>query len=949
MAVNANFERINGGKPADNGLNQDQLAQVQSQAQIIPPATTTSFIPAATGSATFAVINGTTTSRATITSATTTTILGQPTAAASAAPTITAPATFVKRADIDNSNLTVIFDTSLNVLSINQLDVSSPWYWLPTALTWVVSIFFYIMLFRLVNVYNVYRQEYFNSTDFQHSFQQKTLLITELPDNLRSDAALSKFLSSRPDLPAPSQSIVNRNIPHLGKLIAEHEKVTRQLESVLAKYLKDPTKIPAKRPTLNIGNDPIRGLTGTVDAIRFLGDTLNDLEEKIYFYRAQPDSEHAVNSSGFASYDNVIDAHEAAQGFSISSVFGKKSSRNANALNVKLSPKFDDIIWENIGINQAERFTRRMFGLGMTVGISVGWILLAGLISSLSNLSSLFAGNKPTLDWLAANPKAKAFLQSYLAPILLAVLNYLLPIVLRLTTVWQGAKSHAGVERSVLYKLFTFYMIQIFLFAAVSALITAFKQQVPDGVSITDELKLQITGAITGLAGNSNFYIALLASYYAGYGIEIIQGIPLVLNFIKRKFYRLTPRDNFELNKPPVFDFTRIYGTLLIAFTIALTFAIVAPIILPFTALFFGLVFVVMKYQLMYVYAVKNESHGSYFLKVFNLLIFAAGFFQFLTLTVIFAANKAKSTNANSSAVRQWMIIAPLPFLSLALWIISRIWLLPKATYCTSSLTVASLRPSSTQSSYDETATETSTIATTLEDKVLNPALVKPLMKVWVPKESAHLLANLHTPRYANIEEYEIAHPEVALGSNAAAKHRKAWIKGLPSLAGKKKELAQLKATAAAGGLKKRADGDDDEDNGERSSSESIALGERNGGHYKSTEFLVNSGGEASGEDLLPPEEMEALRLQMHHEEQRGKGYHAGGSSHQGGNVLGRLFRQQDPQQQQQPGRPPRSRSVGRSASASATQQAPPARRPSGDRGHEGGRPTPPVRQGSRR
>ncbi|KAI9335094.1 hypothetical protein BDR26DRAFT_805084, partial [Obelidium mucronatum] len=672
-------------------------------------------------------------------------------------PTIAARAS--RRSDIDNSNLTVIFDTSLNVLSINQLDVTSPWYWLPTALTWVVSIFFYIMLFRLYNVYNVYRQEFFNSTEFQHSFQQKTLLITELPESLRSDASLHKFMSSRPDLPSPTQAVVNRNVPHLTKLVAEHEKVTREMEGVLAKYLANPDKIPSKRPTLNIGNDPIRGLTGTVDAIKFLGDNLKELEEKIYFYRAQPDSEHSVNSSGFVSYDNVVDAHEAAQGFSINSVFSKKSSRNANALNVKLSPKFDDIIWDNIGINQAERFTRRMFGLGLTIGISIGWVLLAGLISSLSNLSNIFAGNQATLDWLAQNPKAKAFLQSYLAPILLAVLNYLLPIVLRMATVWQGAKSHAGVERSVLYKLFTFYMIQIFLFAAVSALITAYKQRVPDGVSITDELKLQITGAITGLASNSNFYIALLASYYAGYGIEIIQGIPLVVNFIKRKFFRLTPRDNFELNKPPVFDFTRIYGTLMIAFTIALTFSIVAPIILPFTALFFGLVFVVMKYQLMYVYAVKNESYGSYFIKIFNLLIFSAGFFQFLTLTVIFAANKAKNSDpTGTTTLRQWMIIAPLPFITIALWVGCRIWLLPKATFCTSTLqSAANLRPAnSTATSYNEnsTATETSTIASTLEDKVLNPALAKPLMKVWVAAKSAHLLANLYTPQYANIEDY---------------------------------------------------------------------------------------------------------------------------------------------------------------------------------------------------
>ncbi|ORY50056.1 DUF221-domain-containing protein [Rhizoclosmatium globosum] len=772
MAVNANFERIT-GQQADIGFNNTELVAVKSAAAAVPVVnkTTTAFVPTATA----IVVNGTVigvasvsvtavdvatvTATATAIGAVSNTVTGS-----AGAPTITALSTSsfgLLRArdsnskDIDNSNLTVIFASSLNTLSINQLDVSSPWYWLPTMLTWVVSLSVYFMLYRLSVVYSVYRKGFFESAEFQQSLRHKTLLITNLNESLRSEASLAKFMSSRKDLDIPTQTVINRRVPHLTKLITEHEKLTKKLESVLNKYLADPNNIPAKRPTLNIGNDP------------FLGDSLNELEEKIYFLRAQPDSEHPVTSAAFVSYDNVVASHEAAQSFTLDSL-GSKKKKNVALLNAKLSPQFDDILWENIGIPQAERYTRRMFALGLTVGISVGWVLLSGFITSLSNLSNFFAHNQAALDWLAANPKVKDFLQSYLAPILLAVLNFLLPIVLRITTVLQGAKSHAGAERSVLYKLFTFYMIQIFLFAAVSALITAYYQPQPAGVSITDEFKLQVTGAITGLANNSNFYITLLASYYAGYGIEIIQGVPLVLSFIKRRFFKLTPRENFELNKPPVFDFTRVYGTLLIAFTIALTFSIVAPIILPFAALFFGLVFVVMKYQLMYVYAVKNESHGSYFLKIFNLLLFSTGFFQFLTLTVIFAANIArnKSKNDDSTTFRQWMIVAPLPFLTIAIWVCARLWLLPKAMYCTSVLTVNTLRPrrgsSSEGSTHQLEVSDTSTIASDLEEKVLNPALVKPLMKVWVAQKSAHLLPKLYTPRYANIDEYENEHPEVA-------------------------------------------------------------------------------------------------------------------------------------------------------------------------------------------
>ncbi|KAI8836718.1 hypothetical protein BJ741DRAFT_181995 [Chytriomyces cf. hyalinus JEL632] len=781
------------------------------------------------------------------------------------------------RKDIDNSN---ILGTSLVVLSISQLDVESPWYWMPTGIAWFFSLSVYFMLYRMYYVYRIYRTDYFNSSSFQNSLHQKTLLLTDVPDHLRNEAALSRYMSSQSNA-APSQIIVNRSVPTLAKLVAEHEKITKKFEAVLNKYLADPANLPAKRPTINLGNDPVKGLTGSVDAIQFLGDRLNELEEKIYQIRAQPDADHPANSAGFASYENVIKAHEVAQHWGAASRKFTKSDAMLKPISAKLSPKFDDIIWDNIGMAPAERATRRLVALGLTAGISVGWVIVAGLITPLSNLTTVFSNNPSVVAWLAANPRVTSFLQTFLVPVLLAILNFLLPIVLKIVTRMQGAKSNAGVERSVLYKLFTFNMVQIFLFTAGSALLTAYRQPRIEGVSITDDFKFKITGAITGLAGNSNFYISVLASYYAGYGIEIIQGLPLVGSFIRRRFYKLTPRDQFALNQPPSFDFTRVYGTLLIAFTIALTFSVVAPIILPFSALFFGLAFVVMKYQLLYVYEIKNESHGTYFLKIFNILAFSIGFFQLLTLTVIFAANRA-SASVRVNNVKQWMVLAPLPFVTAALWLVFRMWLFPTAIYCTATLGSQSIPPR--QKLEGEAAT--------LEDRVFNPALVKPLMKVWVSHKSAHLLPSLYKPRYANIDEYEAQHPE---HSQAAKKqNRRQWVKGLPSLAGKKKEIAQIKAVRKAGTLKRTAgtkqDGwDDDEVRGGgvggRAGGESYALhtyGDNRATSALSVEsnsalILNNRVGavgpsdlDSSSEDLLPPEEMEALRI-LEQEERRGQ------------------------------------------------------------------------------
>ncbi|KAI8614751.1 hypothetical protein BC830DRAFT_1125945 [Chytriomyces sp. MP71] len=775
--------------------------------------------------------------------------------------------------DIDNSNITVIFNSNLNALAITQLDVNSTWYWLPTILTWIFTFAVYIMIYKLYYIYGLYRQEYFRSADFQTSFHQKTLLLTDVPDHLRNDTALARYMSSQQGVAAPSQVLINRSVPGLAKLVEEHEKTTRKLEAILTKYLSDPMNLPA------------RPASGGVDTIAALGSKLNDLEEQIYRIRAQPDSSHPVNSAGFASYNTVVQSHTACQALGLSARSFTKTEAMLKPVTVKLSPSFHEIIWENIGIAPAERLTRRYIALGLTVGISVGWVIVAGLITSLSNLNSAFSSNANVLAWIKANPTGTAFIQSFLVPVLLAVLNYLLPIALRITTRLQGAKSTSGLDRSVLYKLFTFYMVQVFLYAAGSALLTAFKQPRPDGVSITDNFKFQVTGAITGLASNSSFYISLLASYYAGYGIEIIQGLPLIDNFIRRKFFKLTPRDEYELNKPPSFDFTRIYGTLMIAFTIAITFSVVSPIILPFTALFFGLAFVVMKYQLLYVYEIKQESHGSYFLKIFNIFAFSVGFFQTLTLAVVFAANRAAASGNNGDPLKQWMLIAPLPFLTIALWLACRIWLFPRATYCTSTLNEQSLNPGLERALSSKREGPNVDDDSILEDRVFNPALAKPLMKIWVRKESAHLLPQLYQPRYRNLEDYEAKHPE---GPHTAQHHRRLWAKGLPSLAGKKKEIAHIKALKHAGSVKRAStlkgnNGWDVEHGAATVGGEPIPMNQY--GHDSRAASAQSVGSSdalmpqntaldlelnASSEDLLPPEEMEAIRIQE--EEERGVG-----------------------------------------------------------------------------
>jgi hypothetical protein len=51
-------------------------------------------------------------------------------------------------------------------------------------------------------------------------------------------------------------------------------------------------------------------------------------------------------------------------------------------------------------------------------------------------------------------------------------------------------------------------------------------------------------------------------------------------------------------------------------FIIGLTYSVIAPLVLPFVVAFFGFGYLVMKYQLMYVYIPQYESGGRFWPKV---------------------------------------------------------------------------------------------------------------------------------------------------------------------------------------------------------------------------------------------------------------------------------------------------------------------------------------------
>lgn len=96
----------------------------------------------------------------------------------------------------------------------------------------------YVFLWRFYVDYVKFRQEYFESEDYQKSMHARTLMIFNVPVSMRSDKALADWVN-RMGLKYPAQQIcIGTQNTELGKYVEEHEESVRKLEIILSNHLK---------------------------------------------------------------------------------------------------------------------------------------------------------------------------------------------------------------------------------------------------------------------------------------------------------------------------------------------------------------------------------------------------------------------------------------------------------------------------------------------------------------------------------------------------------------------------------------------------------------------------------------------------------------------------------------------------------------------------------------
>ncbi|CAI7617910.1 unnamed protein product [Penicillium discolor] len=611
---------------------------------------------------------------------------------------------------------------------MTPLNITNPMaIWSQVVCAWAFDLIVVFFLWRNYRAVRNLRRQYFQSSEYQRSLHARTLMVTDIPPNSRTDEGILRLTDQVNPTAALPRAAIGRNVRDLPRIIKEHEEVVRELESVLAKYLKNPDRLPAKRPTLRPPRRQRNQLPGgKVDAIDYLSVRIRVLEEEIKHGRASIDRRNAM-PYGFASWDNIEHAH---------AVAWNARRKRPEGTTIALAPRPSDIIWENLPLSKSARKWKRLVNFIWVTCLTLVWIVPNGLIAIfLSNLSNLGLVWPAFQTSLAGNPTVWAAVQGIASPALTSLVYLALPVIFRRLSIQGGSKTKTSRERHVLGHLYAFFVFNNLIVFSLFSAAWYFVSFVVDKTQNHEDAWQAILESrmyaklVSALCTVSPFWVTYLLQRNLGAAIDLVQLVTMVWVWFAKTFLSPTPRQAIEWTAPPPFDYASYYNYFLFYATVAFCFATLQPIVLPVTALYFGVDAMLKKYLLMYVFVTKNESGGAFWRVLFNRLIFAT------ILANVIIALVAKS----SGTWNMVFCVVPLPFLMIGFKIYCmRTFDSDCEFYNRANLTDAEALGANTS---DKKASDR------LNTKFGHPALYKPLLTPMVHAKAAAALKEIYQGR----------------------------------------------------------------------------------------------------------------------------------------------------------------------------------------------------------
>ncbi|KAH5348161.1 hypothetical protein HBI48_180920 [Parastagonospora nodorum] len=581
------------------------------------------------------------------------------------------------------------------------------------------------------------RRTYFDSQEYKASLHSRSLLLTHIPKASRTDAGIVDLVEQAKQTSDIPRTAVGRNVKDLPKLIEAHSEAVRALEKHLATYLRNPDRLPAKRPTCKVAKeDQAAQGKGKVDAIDYLSARIAQLEVNIKEVRESVDMRNPM-SYGFASYTHIEDAHAVAYA---------TRKKGPGGCDVYLAPKPHDLLWQNLAMSRRTRRVRKFWdGLWIvlfTIAFIVPNILTSVFLSDFSHLGLVWPAFQQNL---LAHPTGWGIAQGILAPLVQTLMYMGVPVVFRRLFTHSGDVSRTSRERHVTARLYAFFVFNNLLVFSVFGSAWRFVASViaaqDRGVWQAIQDGHLFSQLMTGLCNVSTFWLTWQMQRNLGAAIDLSQAWIFTWSWIQRKCFSPTPRELIELSAPQPFPYADYYNNYLFVSTVGLCMGILQPIILPVTAFYLGMDCVFKKYLLQYVFITKTESGGRFWKVLVNRILFAV-LLANAVIALIVGAQGVGSINSVQNGNMLYAMI-PLPVLLLLFkWYCRR-------AYDDKLVYYATIPYSDLEGSQHPDHPSSKKRNQKVAVRYGNPAIYKRLLTPMVHAKSQHLLKEIYHSRSA--------------------------------------------------------------------------------------------------------------------------------------------------------------------------------------------------------
>ncbi|EXJ87676.1 hypothetical protein A1O1_04600 [Capronia coronata CBS 617.96] len=493
------------------------------------------------------------------------------------------------------------------------------------------------------------RRAYFLSAAHAQRLSSRTILLMGLPHEYMAEGALRELLGS-----SVRKIWMATDCKTLEKDVKNRRKAALKLENAEMKVIKDANarrlKATKNKSTESTAaeEDPLQWLDTKkrpshrlkpqiwkkVDTINWSRGTLTELNRFVQQQQNEHlDLKHTKLPAAFIEFSTQSAAHHAFQSVALES-------------KTKFAPRYigvqpEEVVWKNLSVSYTSRKSKLFLATVVIWLMILFWTIPVAFVGALSNINYLT--NKVSfLSFINDVPKVILGVITGLLPVvLLAVLMALVPIFCGFLAKLAGEPTLSAVELKTQSWYFAFQVVQVFLVTTFTSGAAAVASQIVQNPSSAPTL------LATNLPKASNFYI----SYFILFGLmqaalQLLNIVPLLMYTMLGKILDKTPRKKYNryINIAGL-GWGSSYPKFTLLGVIALTYSCISPLILGFATIGFCLLYLMFRYNFLFVLGNKTDMKGEAYAKALKHLLTGV-YLGALCLVGLFAIGCSKSASS---------------------------------------------------------------------------------------------------------------------------------------------------------------------------------------------------------------------------------------------------------------------------------------------------------------